>query len=708
MKKGKVKQRYRRKEEASRGKTLAERLHLMFKEHPGELFKTNEISKILAIRSDSDEYQSLRDVLRDLERDGAIIKSTRRRYGFIPALPASVTGIVNIVRSGDGIVTPDRGEQLREKVHVSNQLLAHARNGDRVKVSLAAERTESGVEGTITEVLQRSRENIESRSHERDRQAKKVRKQLETDDVPLSPKERSAPKPMSFQEEIRSLALQIGLPLEFPKDVLNEASSISQSVPAGERLDLRKEIIFTIDPEDAKDFDDAISLQKNDDGTVTLGVHIADVSHYVREGTALDDEALARSTSVYLAGGVIPMLPEVLSNEVCSLKPGVDRLTYSVIMVVDPKTGIVQSAKFAKSVICSVMRFSYEEAEDRTVTGKGKYARLLREMRALSVKMYELRRTSGSIDFETDEVRFRFDEKGNPISSYKKERLGSMRMIEEFMLAANRVVAEHISRMAVQAREKPFLYRIHAEPDPDKLRDLAKLAKSLGYNFNPENAKPLAVQKFLESIAGKPEEKLFNTLMLRAMAKAVYAEHNVGHFGLAFVHYTHFTSPIRRYPDLIIHRMLFEYEQSGGMPTKREHHYFRILPDIADQTSALERRAMEAERDSAKLAQLFVMKQFVGDEFNGIITGVQPYGCFVELENGAEGLLHVREMPGYYRYDEDHLTLIPDRRNTGRSRSLYKVHPSELPTYRIGERVVVKLIRVNEEKRALDFGIAGK
>lgn len=705
MKKRKTPQ--RRTSHAHHTKPLAERLTELFREHAGDLFKTNEISKLVGIPSDSEEYQRLRETLRELEARGTITKGSRRRYGYIPPLPKHVTGLLHTTRSGEGVVTPNRSETLRERVYIAKSDLGFARHGDTVKVALYAERKGESIEGEVLEVVTSSLKTLEERSHPPERILKT---QERTAPSPKATQPRSAElAARSFQTEMRSLAAEYGLPLEFSREVLGEAADYPLEVPESERkerLDLRKETIFTIDPEDAKDFDDAISLTKQPDGSLLLGVHIADVSHYVREGTALDDEALARSTSTYLAGGVIPMLPEVLSNDVCSLKPNVDRLTYSVLMQVDPATGILESSRFAKSVIRSVMRFSYEEAEARITTGKGKFARLLKEMRALSVRMYELRKAAGSIDFETDETRFRFDEKGDPIEAFRKERLGSMRMIEEFMLAANRAVAEHIARMAVQAREKPFLYRIHAEPDPDKLRDLAKLAKALGYSFNPEGAKPINVQRFLESIAGKPEEKLFNTLMLRAMAKAVYAEHNVGHFGLAFVHYTHFTSPIRRYPDLIVHRMLHEYEQAGGMPTRREHHYFHILPDIADQTSALERRAMEAERESAKLAQMYVMRQFVGEEFEATVTGVQSYGCFVELANGAEGLLHVRELPGYYRYDEEHLALIPDRR-AGRSRSLYKVHPSELRPLCIGDRIQVKLIRINEQKRALDFALAG-
>ncbi|HEY3875515.1 MAG TPA: RNB domain-containing ribonuclease, partial [Candidatus Kapabacteria bacterium] len=269
---------------------------------------------------------------------------------------------------------------------------------------------------------------------------------------------------------------------------------------------------------------------------------------------------------------------------------------------------------------------------------------------------------------------------------------------EDFMLAANRVVAEFVTRKAKQGAEKPFLYRIHAEPDAAKLRELAQLAKTLGYKFPPENPTPKSIQKFLESLKGKPEEHLLNQLMLRAMAKAVYAEHNVGHFGLAFTHYSHFTSPIRRYPDLIVHRMLAEYQRTGGMNREREHHYFEILPDVADLTSASERMATDAERQSVKLAQIHILKNKIGEEFDGVISGVTHFGIFVEIGSGAEGLVHIRQLPGYYEFDEAHYSLTQRRGEFGSH--------AEGRRFRIGDPVRVQLVKVMEEKRQVDFRLA--
>jgi ribonuclease R len=712
-----------------------ELLHL-FSKHPRDLFKTNEISKMIGIKSDDPRYQDLRDTLSGLELEGKIERGSRRRYALSRPQLAEIEGSLSINSAGNGIVSPDPEFDLGDTVLIRKDGLLTALDGDRVRVALFAADTNERPQGEVIAVLRQAEHRIigvvqrgkhglyvrpEGAKMRRDifiarkdlhgaGEGDKVAVELfEWNDEYQQPEGEiteilNAETETQYSRDV--IAAEYGLPEEFPKDVTKELKRFSVEIQDSElakRLDLRDRTIFTIDPEDAKDFDDAISLEENEDGTLLLGVHIADVSHYATEGSALDREALARGTSVYLVGGVIPMLPERLSNELCSLRPEEDKLTYSVLMTVDPESGEVLRSEFQKTVIRSVMRFSYEEAEERTVSGRGKYAKLLRAMRKLSLKMYARRREAGSIDFESDEYRFRFNDKGEPIEAYKKDRLGSMRMIEDFMLAANRAVAEHIAHRAKKDNELPFLYRIHADPDPAKLRDLAQLAKTLGYKTSLENARPKAIQAFLESVKGRPEEHLLNQLMLRAMAKAVYAEHNVGHFGLAFLHYTHFTSPIRRYPDLIVHRMLFEYQRPGGMNREREHHYYEILPEIADQTSALERRATEAERESVKLAQIHILKDKVGEEFDAVITGVVNFGMFVQIAAGAEGLVHVRELPGHYVFDEAHYALV---QSTGRLHYETSAGAAERKRFRIGDPVRVQLIKVLEEKRQLDFRLA--
>ncbi len=683
---------------------------------------------MLAIKSDSEQYQDLRRSLDALEHDGTVIRGSRRRYGLPKIALTEIEGELRIKDSGNGIVKPSAAFDLADSVLIRARNLGSAMNGDVVRVQLFAAKKGERPQGEITEILQKAAHRIVG-TVERTRQGFFVRPETGTikRDIFIARKDlhgaregdRVTIELYEWTDEYRqpegfvlsvlgssaivqgfsnaAIISEFNLPEQFPSAVLKETDKLPSSIPESEinkRLDLREETIFTIDPEDAKDFDDAVSLTPNSDGSATLGVHIADVSHYVREDSALDREALLRGTSVYLVGGVIPMLPERISNELCSLRPDEDKLAYSVFLQIDPETGKVMRAEMKKTVIRSKMRFSYEEAEKRITSGRGKHAKLLRQMRALSLKMYDLRKESGSIDFESEEFRFRF-ENGEPVESIRKERLGSMRMIEDFMLAANRAVAEFISRKAKDGSERPFLYRIHAEPDTAKLRELALLAKTLGYKLSVDNPTPRTIQTFLASLKGKPEEHLLNQLMLRSMAKAVYAEHNVGHFGLAFLHYTHFTSPIRRYPDLIVHRMLAEYQRPGGMNREREHHYYKILPDIADQTSASERHATDAERQSIKLAQIHILKGKVGDEFDAVISGVTHFGIFVALDSGAEGLVHIRDLPGYYEFDEARYSLIERQRQFGGK--------SEGRRFRIGDPLRVQLVKVLEEKRQVDF-----
>jgi ribonuclease R len=493
--------------------------------------------------------------------------------------------------------------------------------------------------------------------------------------------------------EVLSVARTFGLPAHFPPAVEKEAAALGSAISEEEirgRVDCRRITCVTIDPEDAKDFDDAVSYEPLPGGSARLGVHIADVSHYVRPGTALDGEAYSRGTSVYMVNEVVPMLPERLSNDLCSLRADVDRLTYSVFMDITPD-GAVERYSINKSVIHSNRRFSYEEVQKVIDAGKGEHAEIILPLFNLSRVLLKRRRKNGSLDFDTGEAKFQFDAEGLPSRIIKKIRLDAHRLIEECMLLANQTVARHIGAQKKETEVKPFLYRVHDLPDPVKLQELAGFVRQFGYSLEAKNGVPSReLQKLLDRVEGSEVENVINEVALRCMAKAVYATKNIGHYGLAFTHYTHFTSPIRRYPDLVVHRLLEEYGK--GVTGVRLEEIRKALPDVARQSSERERRANDAERASVKVMQVEYMKRHVGDEFAGVVTGVTNFGLFVEINDLlVEGMIPVRELSDdYYIFDEKHYSL--------RGRSRGKV-------YRLGDPLRIQVLSVNAEARKIDFSI---
>jgi ribonuclease R len=494
--------------------------------------------------------------------------------------------------------------------------------------------------------------------------------------------------------EMAGVAREFQLSLRFPREVVEEAGRFDAAIAPQEikkRADLRDLLCFTIDPEDAKDFDDAVSLRSLPDGNLELGIHIADVSHFVTPGSALDREALRRGTSVYLANDVIPMLPERLSTDLCSLRPRVDRLAFSALIILTPK-GAVKSSRTTKSVIHSKRRFTYEEVQRIIESGKGDHAATIREMRELSATLLANRMKAGSIDFESVETKFRFDQHGKPVEIVKKQRLDAHRLVEEFMLLANQVVAQAVGLVRKESQIRPFIYRIHDTPPPGKLTDLAAFVQHLGYSLNTSGGiSSRALQKLLNDVRGTEEENVINEVAIRSMAKAVYSDENIGHFGLGFKYYTHFTSPIRRYPDLMVHRLIQEYE--NAMPLKRRTELAALLPDVCKQSSDRERVAMEAERASVKVMQVEYMRRHVGDTFAAIISGVTNFGFFVEIVDLlVEGLVRVRDLEDdYYVFDEKRYALI-GRRTKKR--------------YRLGDHVNIRVVRVDPEERQIDFVLA--
>ena len=493
--------------------------------------------------------------------------------------------------------------------------------------------------------------------------------------------------------DVASVAYSFQLAIKFPERLNTEAEKITAKIPENEianRLDLRDLVCFTIDPEDAKDFDDAVSLERLPDNHLELGVHIADVSFYVPPGSEIDKEAFNRGTSVYLVDRVIPMLPERLSNQLCSLQPQQDRLSLSCIMKLDANCEVI-SYRIAPSVINSKTRFAYEDVQE-ILNGETEHplGSVLSDMWHLSRRLTKKRLEEGGIDFETPEVTFELDESGFPVAIHRKERLDSHRLIEEFMLLANKIVARHIKKISKDDQLLPFVYRIHEKPDPEKMKKFLGLMNALGYKFKPvQKVTAKYFQQIINQIKGTPEEIIIEEVALRSMMKAVYSTENVGHFGLGFADYTHYTSPIRRYPDLVVHRLLKAYANKNE--TGSRLYTIKDLNKICDQASMMERTALEAERESIRLKRNEYISQHIGEEFAGIISGVTSFGIFVELPDTlVEGLVHIRDLEGYYIYDEKSYTLM----NTDTGRKL-----------RLGDPVRIEVAKVNLEAGKVDFKI---
>lgn len=494
--------------------------------------------------------------------------------------------------------------------------------------------------------------------------------------------------------DVLSIIKSFGLPEEFPENVLKEALAAPERVESfqiGGRVDIREMDTVTIDGEDAKDLDDAVTIEKKTDGSFSLGVHIADVSHYVTEGSALDREALARGTSVYLADRVIPMLPHKLSNGICSLNAGEDRLTLSCFMEFDAE-GRLKGHRIAETVIRVTERMSYTDVNDILTNHKpetcARYERLIpmfEVMEELAGKLRRRRKKKGAIDFDFAECKILLDEKGHPYDITPRERNTATKIIEEFMLAANQVVAEEYFW-----QELPFLYRTHEYPDPDKIQELAVVTANFGYHIKTgtEEVHPGEIQKLLARLQGTEEEAFLSRLTLRAMKRAKYSTVNEGHFGLATQYYCHFTSPIRRYPDLQIHRIIKENIRHG-LSDKRYQHFEEILPAVAAQTSSLERRADEAEREVDKMKKAEYMADHIGEIFHGIISGVTSWGIYVELPNTIEGMVRLEDLSDdYYEYEADKYRVIGH--DTGK-------------VYSMGQKVTVEAVRVDRLARTIDF-----
>ncbi len=678
-------------------------------------FRPKELAKLLDLR-DYKAYQRFWEVLSELEHQHLVARVKGGRYTY-ERRPYRVEGILRVHPQGYGFVEVEGQEE--EDIYISEAHMGTALDGDRVLVGLAAPaRGKRRREGEVLKVLERRRTRTVGTFYPRGafalvvpdnprltrdiyvphkafngaRAGDKVIVSIDRfEDPKASPEGRvlEVLGPASDPRvQVLALALSKDVRTGFPEAALKEAERIPDTIPEREyrrRLDLRDREVFTIDPADAKDFDDALHLRQLPNGHIEVGVHIADVSYYVRPGSAIDEEAYQRGTSVYLVDRVIPMLPEKLSNQVCSLRPGEDKLTYSVLMELTPAAQVVHY-QIRETIIHSRQRFTYEEAQAIIDGADHPLAEPVRQAHQLAQQLRRTRMKAGAIDFDLPEVKVELDEAGNPVRLYRKERLAAHQLIEEFMLLANRLVAETIGR---RPEAPPFVYRIHDRPDAEKIRQLAQYVRVFGYRLEIEEGSVAsgALNALLQQVKGTPEAPVIEEAALRAMAKARYSTQNIGHYGLAFDFYTHFTSPIRRYPDLMVHRLLKQYLKQTKQASTVD---VDELEARCQHCSERERAAEEAERDSVRFKQVQYMQQHVGERFRGVVSSVTNFGVFVELEGvWVEGLVHVRDMgDDYYEYDERRYTL----------RGLYSGK-----SYRPGDVVEVIVVRADPTTRQIDL-----
>ncbi|MGD9929999.1 MAG: ribonuclease R [Mangrovibacterium sp.] len=692
-------------------KNLKKAILNVFYENPQKTYNYKQLATALEVK-DPEIRRLINVVLDELAEDESLEQIMRGKYK-LKSRGGTVCGKVELQPQGFGYII---SEELDQPVLVSQRNLNHAMEGDKVKVYLYASRKKHQLEGEVSEIVERAKSTFvgvieRSRNFAFLIPVGKVGFDMF---IPLDklngaedgqkvvgritewPSKAKNPfgeiievlgNAGENETEMHAILAEYDLPLRFPENVLKAAEKIPEEIPEDEikqRRDMRDVTTFTIDPADAKDFDDALSIRKLDENLWEVGVHIADVSHYVKPNSILDDEAYNRATSVYLVDRVVPMLPEKLSNGVCSLRPNEDKLCFSAVFQLNEQADVVKEW-FGKTVIHSDRRFAYEEAQEVIETGEGDLKEEILLLDQLAKKLRQRRFKEGSIAFDRIEVKFEIDETGKPLSVFFKESKDANKLIEEFMLLANKKVAEYVGKVKGSKQAKTFVYRIHDKPDPEKLDNFNHFIKKFGYSIMTTSPRAISksMNELMEHVLGRTEQNVVETLAIRSMAKAAYSTRNIGHYGLGFEHYSHFTSPIRRYPDVMVHRLLERYLDGGRSVNAQK------FEEYCKHSSEMENRAANAERSSIKYKQVEFMKDHIGEIFPGVISGVTDWGIYVELENKCEGMVPLRELDDdFYIFDEKNYCLVG--RHSRKS-------------YQLGEQVRVEIIRANLEKKQLDF-----
>ena len=695
---------------------LTQRIIDAFGDNHDKTFNYKQMSALLGIKSEAQRLL-VGDIMLELCDEDFIIREGRGKYKLNPR-----GGYTEGTIERHGVKMYLRPDDGGEPIFIPERKTRHGLSGDRAKVYLYARRKGQEPEGEVVEILQRSRDTFVGVLDVTPGYAFLILDNRVMNSDIFIPKDKlngakngqkAVVKIISWEErgkspigevvdvlgdkgqnntEMHAILAEFGLPYSYPADVEAEAAKIDAGITPDEmarRIDLRGVPTMTIDPRDAKDFDDALSIRRLDNGLWEVGVHIADVTHYVRPGSIIEEEAYRRATSVYLVDRTIPMLPEHLSNGICSLRPDEDKLTYSVLFQLDDEAK-VHTYNIARTVIRSNRRFTYEEAQQIIETGEGDLRDEVLTLDRLAKKLRERRFANGAIAFERAEVRFELDEQGKPLSVYFKEAKDANKLIEEFMLLANRTVATHIGKPGRGQRAKTFVYRIHDLPDAEKLGNFSDFIKRFGYYVKTNGKKSdvsKSINQLLDNVQGKKEQNLIETLAIRSMAKAAYSTTNIGHYGLAFDYYTHFTSPIRRYPDMMVHRLLARYAEGGRSVNKEEWEGY------CKHSSDMETVAANAERASIKYKQVEFMSAHLGEVFDGVISGVTEWGIYVEITaNKCEGMIPIRDLDDdYYAFDEKNYCLVGRRHHR---------------RYQLGDELRVKIAKTNLDKKQLDFALA--